>query len=967
MKILLKSVSLFLFFLFVNGSLFAQVVSPYTLSPQWRFGAGGGVNFPTGNFPTSTVPTATGAASNPGSEFVEASTAVSDRAGNMAIYSNTMEARNVANATVRNMITDVTCGGSSTGGGTAIPDPANPDSVYYLFVGNDITGGLCGGNGINYYKFKKNGSGQAVYLSGPTLLIASAQVDESITAGNDGKGNYWIISHAQGSNTFKVWSVTASGVTALADQVKTPSSYNVSNNQSYLKLSPCQNKIAWAGGTNLVIYNFDRTTGTIGSQIKSANTGVHGVGLEFSPDGNTIYTSGQGTIVQWFDVNSAASGTISGSASWSMQLGPDGNLYCSPSTGNFIGVINNLNTPASATYSTLSIGSGSTFRGLINVAWLSPELPVISASSTACNASFSYQFKNYFLSNVSINPASIVWNFGDGSPTSSLASPSHTYAANGSYTVTMSVNDATCGHTFTATKQITISGCVPPPSCTYNLQASINPVADTTVDNSNPTTVNFDGTNSVFDAVGIEPHKYYWMIGSADTNTAFSTSSTSSRTFAFGGAGGNLPEGTYTVYLVIRQGLCLDTTTRTFNVVHPHCTYTIQSAINPVADTTVDDTNPTTVNFNGTNSVFDAAGTEPHQYYWMMGSADTSTAFSSSPTSSRTFAFGGAGGNLPEGTYTVYLVIREGLCLDTATRTFKVVHPVCTYNLQANIAAVTDTAVDGFSPITLNFSGTSSIFDAIGTEAHKFYWINGSADTSLAFATTATPSLSFAYNGAGGSLPQGAYTIYLVTNQGLCLDTAMITFNVNYDPCALVDAKIKAVNEAIVGLDDVVNVDFDGTASTFSAGPSPKQYYWMIGSADTTQAFSNDSIASLDFSYKGRGGHHAHGSYDIYLVVKDDQCLDTISSHLNVDYFFIPNLITPNGDSFNDGFEITNIGNRFDLEVYNRWGERIFLEKGYTNNWDLSKVHDGMYYYLISDSQTENKYKGWVHVIHASM
>src|SRR5205814_30522 len=155
------------------------------------------------------------------------------------------------------------------------------------------------------------------------------------------------------------------------------------------------------------------------------------------------------------------------------------------------------------------------------------------------------------------------------------------------------------------------------------------------------TTVNFDGSNSGFDAVGIEPHKYYWMLGSPDTTTAFSKNATSSQNFAFNGAGGNHPEGAYTVYLVINQGICLDTIFQTFHVTHKVCTYTLDSKINAVSDTTVKDTGSTTVNFDGTNSVFDAAGTEPHNYYWMIGSTDTTTAFSKNTTSSLSFSLGG--------------------------------------------------------------------------------------------------------------------------------------------------------------------------------------------------------------------------------------------------------------------------------------------------------------------------------------
>jgi len=361
-----------------------------------------------------------------------------------------------------------------------------------------------------------------------------------------------------------------------------------------------------------------------------------------------------------------------------------------------------------------------------------------------------------------------------------------------------------------------------------------------------------------------------------------------------------------------------------------------------------------------------AVGIVPNSEQWNFGEgAGFVSGLGSNPI--HTFASGG--------TYTVTLKVTDATCnsvwtmskLITVT-TCTTPPPTCTYNLQAKIKPVADTTVDDTNPTVVNFDGSTSVFDAAGAEPHKFYWMNGSADTTTAFSKNSTSSLSFAFNGAGGNLPQGGpYKIYLVIKQGRCLDTVIVGFNVIHDACAGIKAKIVAVNEVVVDVENPVTVDFSALTSVFPGSLSPKQYYWILGSADTSAAYSKDSVSALTFSYKGRGGHNPNGSYDIFLVIKRGNCMDTVSSHLNVDYFFIPNLLTPNGDAFNDQFDITNIGNRFDLEVYNRWGERIFMEKGYTNNWDLSKVHDGIYYYLLTDGLSDKKYKGWVHVIHASL
>lgn len=59
--------------------------------------------------------------------------------------------------------------------------------------------------------------------------------------------------------------------------------------------------------------------------------------------------------------------------------------------------------------------------------------------TSSCQAPFTVSF-----SNLSTNGASFLWNFGDGS-TSTATNPSHTYAANGNYTVTLDVDGGNCG------------------------------------------------------------------------------------------------------------------------------------------------------------------------------------------------------------------------------------------------------------------------------------------------------------------------------------------------------------------------------------------------------------------------------------------------------------------------------------------------------------------------------------------
>lgn len=84
-----------------------------------------------------------------------------------------------------------------------------------------------------------------------------------------------------------------------------------------------------------------------------------------------------------------------------------------------------------------------------------------------------------------------------------------------------------------------------------------------------------------------------------------------------------------------------------------------------------------------------------------------------------------------------------------------------------------------------------------------------------------------------------------------------------------------------------------------------------------------------------------------------------------VDNLFIPNIITPNQDGKNDRFVIEGISNKgWGLEIYNRWGSRIYSADNYRNDWNGPGFPSGLYYYhLKHPTDKEKKYKGWLKIL----
>lgn len=73
--------------------------------------------------------------------------------------------------------------------------------------------------------------------------------------------------------------------------------------------------------------------------------------------------------------------------------------------------------------------------------------------------------------------------------------------------------------------------------------------------------------------------------------------------------------------------------------------------------------------------------------------------------------------------------------------------------------------------------------------------------------------------------------------------------------------------------------------------------------------------------------------------------------------FSVPNIMTPNGDGKNDNFVITGLMNGTKLTVYNRWGDVVYSNSNYNNDWDGKNVKDGVYFYVLDLPSKETSVK----------
>lgn len=92
---------------------------------------------------------------------------------------------------------------------------------------------------------------------------------------------------------------------------------------------------------------------------------------------------------------------------------------------------------------------------------------------------------------------------------------------------------------------------------------------------------------------------------------------------------------------------------------------------------------------------------------------------------------------------------------------------------------------------------------------------------------------------------------------------------------------------------------------------------------------------------------------------------DQVTVFVENDYrLYVSNVLTPDGNGVNDTWIIKNIENFGECNVYvfDRWGEEVYSQKGYKNDWNGYRgadiLPDGTYYYLISFENSSKQYKG---------
>lgn len=359
--------------------------------------------------------------------------------------------------------------------------------------------------------------------------------------------------------------------------------------------------------------------------------------------------------------------------------------YGSPGTYTVTLVVNFNNCSDTAT-STIVVNQG-------------PTPQFTSNAQMSCTTPFTVNFTN-----TSIGGVSYVWDFGDGSPTSTMTSPSHTYTSYGNYTVTLTATGANgCSNTLVMSNYISVYQ--------GNMIITANPM-----NSCAPATISF--TTSLTPNVSVT--NYTWNFGDGSGNIVGSAAMNHTYTSA----------GSYTttVTYTVGQGCTFTSSPVTVNIGLPPTASFTGSPTNICPQGTVTFTNNSTGNASTT-------------YTWIFG--DGSQLVSSNTTVTHTYN--------AQGTYTVMLVASNNGCNDTMviTNMITVNYPKANFSVAYNCSnklqvAFTDLSV-GTNATSLTWlwdfgDGTSTVTTQNPT--HTFSAL-GSYTVQLTVTDTATGCTSY--------------------------------------------------------------------------------------------------------------------------------------------------------------------------------------------------------------------------------
>ncbi len=130
---------------------------------------------------------------------------------------------------------------------------------------------------------------------------------------------------------------------------------------------------------------------------------------------------------------------------------------------------------------------------------------------------------------------------------------------------------------------------------------------------------------------------------------------------------------------------------------------------------------------------------------------------------------------------------------------------------------------------------------------------------------------------------------------------------------------------------------------------------FCIGSEETISAYSSVAEATYLWNTGSTSSSIIVQDSGLYYVKVTGLCNpDSDSSTVKLEdcTLSLTNVVTPNGDGFNDFLVFPNLNYYLEssLVIFNRWGKKIYEASNYKNDWDGRNQANGTYFYILTPS-----------------
>ncbi len=217
----------------------------------------------------------------------------------------------------------------------------------------------------------------------------------------------------------------------------------------------------------------------------------------------------------------------------------------------------------------------------------------------------------------------------------------------------------------------------------------------------------------------------------------------------------------------------------------------------------------------------------------------------------------------------------------------------------------------------------------------------------------------------------------ITTISGLSMGQNQLVWVLSHENCSnySFDTLTVVVEEGVNTNDDVFVTEYGQALTNFNVLSNDEfdtDANWSVNIADEPSSGQATINAAGEVSYVPNQAFS--GTDQFTYILCNESCGDCQEAFVVIEVqaeeitdCFVPNIITPNNDGFNDALTIpcvTSFPNN-EIKIFNRWGDKVYEAEGYTNDWEgfynSTLLPSGTYFYIFKKQKDgEETMQGYI-------